>query len=81
MATSEFIMEDRNLALWFTPDAIKDHFEGDDDVETFLEGLSDIELREVGLDALTNDLLYSAFHDILVTAINDAKARTQVVAA
>lgn len=62
---------DEHLRLWFTPDAIRDHFEGDEPDPT--GGLSDNDLRKVGEAALTNDLLYRAFHDSLVYGLEALK--------
>lgn len=59
--------EDEKLALWFTPQAIRDHYEGDSDDPT--KSLSDEELVEVGQQALTDDGLYRAFHSALEWAL------------
>lgn len=56
--------------LTFEPDAIRDHFEADEDDDP-TKGLTDEQLDKIGQAALTDDRLYQAFHAALVTAIND----------
>jgi hypothetical protein len=53
-----------DLRLSFTPDAIRDHFEGDEPDPT--EGMTDEQLTEVGRTALADHGVYRAFHDALV---------------
>jgi hypothetical protein len=53
--------------LSFEPDAIRDHFEVDDDDPT--EGMSDEELEGIGTTALQDDRLYEAFHEALSDAL------------
>lgn len=60
-----------DLRLSFVPKAIREHFECDDDDPT--EGLTDEQLREVGLIALTDDGIYRAFHESLVWALDEVK--------
>lgn len=64
-----------DLRLSFTPDAIREHFEGDEPDPT--EGLTDEQLAEVGRMALTDDGLYRAFHDALTWAIKDDEQEQQ----
>ena len=52
------------LRLSFTPDAIREHFEGGDYAS--VDKMSDEELAQVGATALTDDGLYRAFHEALV---------------
>jgi hypothetical protein len=61
--------DDRGMALWFTPQAIRDHFDACDEDPT--EGLTDEQLVEVGLECLTSDILYSAFHEVLMLSLED----------
>ena len=62
--------DDPNLALWFTPDAIRDHFEdGESSYAELVEAATDEQLRAVGDDALSSDYLYSARHEVLVDAL------------
>lgn len=56
-----FAADDNNLALWFTPDAIREHFE-----EDVVGAASEETLRLAALNALNSDLLYEAFHQALV---------------
>lgn len=58
---------DETLALWFTPQAIREHYEGDADDPT--RGLTDDQLVEVGKQALGDDGLYRAFHSSLEWAL------------
>jgi hypothetical protein len=56
--------EDR-LALWFTPDAIRDHFEG----SVPLDGISDAELVDIAVSVLEGDALYETFDRLLADAL------------
>lgn len=58
---------DASLALWFTPQAIREHYEGDDDDPT--AGMTDDELAKAGHQALLDDGLYRAFHAALEGAL------------
>lgn len=49
--------------LSFEPDAIRDHFEADEDDPT--EGMTDEQLEGIALDALQDDRLYAVFHELL----------------
>jgi len=64
------VVDDEDLRLSFSPFAIREHFEGDDDPT---DGMSDEELREVGWAALTADSLYEVFHRILSEEVAFAK--------
>lgn len=55
---------DPTLALWFTPQSIKDHFNNSDAIEA----LTDEQLVEIGTTALNDNLLYAAFHEALTAA-------------
>lgn len=61
-----------DLRLSFTPDAIREHFEGDDPDPT--EHMTDEELADVGRTALLDDGLYRAFHEALTWALEDNDA-------
>jgi hypothetical protein len=58
-----------DLRLSFTPDAIREHFEGDEPDPT--EGMTDEELADVGRSALCDDILYREFHQALVAVLVD----------
>lgn len=49
--------------LSFEPDAIRDHFEADEDDPTV--SMTDEQLLTVGSDALQDDRLYNVFHELL----------------
>lgn len=53
--------------LSFEPDAIRDHFEADEDDPT--EGMSNDELLAVGQESLQSDRLYETFHELLAEAL------------
>lgn len=55
------------LRLSFTPDAIREHFEGDP-ISDHLDTLTDDALAQIGFDALTDDRLYEVFHQVLTDA-------------
>jgi hypothetical protein len=62
--------EDTSLALWFTPQCIRDHFDGDDDeLSAWVEEATEEQLRMVGSNALSADPLYREFHDLLKTEV------------
>lgn len=58
---------DPQMALWFTPSAIRDHF-GDSDL---VEELPLERLQKIGESAMSDDSLYSTFHDILIAAVEE----------
>lgn len=64
-----------DLRLSFTPDAIREHFEGDEPDPT--EGMTDEQLAEVGRTALTDDMLYDAFHGALVWALDEERGESE----
>jgi hypothetical protein len=65
-------IKNRDLRLYFTPNAIREHFECDEPDPT--AGLTDDQLREVGWLALTDDSLYRTFHECLVWALEESDA-------
>lgn len=57
-------IRDEDLALWFTPQALRDHFDGDDsEVAEAVLNADDDTLRELAQGALSSDILYSVFHE------------------
>lgn len=71
--------DDSYLALWFTPQAIKDHFDGDEGISDFVDSLDDKTLRAIGEDALTQDTLYREFHRLLLDGVLDAANEDKVI--
>lgn len=64
---------DRNLALWFTPGAIRDHFEADDDERgKWVANASDEQLAAIGEACLEHDSIYSEFHDALAHEVDQS---------
>lgn len=54
------------LALYFTPSAIRDHFDGDtSDIAEKVAIATDTQLEELGEWCLTSDTLYREFHRLL----------------
>ena len=63
---------DMALALWFTPDAIRQHFEGDDDeYAKWVESVDDGELASVGYACIGADGLYKEFRELLKAEIKE----------
>jgi hypothetical protein len=64
--------KDKMLALWFTPDAVTQHFDGDNTVlaKAVCEA-SDKQLRQIGEGALGGDFIYREFHEGLRMAAED----------
>lgn len=61
-----------NLALWFTPGCINDHYDGDDgEVGEAVRAATDEQLRAIGEAALCDDGLYNAFHNALEWAARE----------
>lgn len=58
------------LALWFTPQAIREHFDGDDAVD--LEGVSNDALAAAAQDELGGDVLYRDFHHACQRIVGEA---------
>lgn len=67
-------VKDTELALWFTPKAIREHFEDDSEGE-IVTALSDEELTSIGEAALFDDGIYRAFHEALVSALGEWRMR------
>lgn len=61
--------DNNNLALWFTPEAIREHFETDPTDP--LVGLTDSDLVAIGEECLSADMLYELYHNLLVDAVAD----------
>lgn len=57
------------LRLSFTPDAIREHFDSDDEFD--VDSMTDEQLGEVGSIALQDDGLYRAFHEALEWAMKE----------
>lgn len=57
------------LRLYFTPSAIRSHFECDDDDPT--ENLTDDDLAAIGAMAIQDDSLYRVFHEVLSFALDE----------
>lgn len=66
-----------HLCLWFTPEAIREHFAGLEPDRT--QGLTDEQLIEVGQYALDHDALYETFHDVLLDAFRERVTPDQIV--
>lgn len=63
---------DTTLVLSFEPDAIRQHFEGDDDaVAVWVESATDAELKAVGHDCISADTLYREFHRLLDAVVTE----------
>lgn len=55
------------FALWFTPAAIRNHFDSDDDeIGKAVEAADDETLSAVGDMAINGDSIYQEFHETLV---------------
>jgi hypothetical protein len=67
--------DDHSLAVWFTPHAIREHYEGTGN-ESALAGLEDEDLAGAAADALlTNDPLWDMFNDICHDIVTEATRR------
>jgi hypothetical protein len=73
------ILKDKNgrelnsdLALWFDPQSIRDHFDSCD--KNLAEGMTEEELLDVAAECLNSDSLYELFHELLVEAVAAVKA-------
>lgn len=75
---SEPSIPDEFLAVWFTPDAIRDHFDGaeDDDDPRLIWAMSasDEDLREVGNGCVSDDAMWSLFHVLIEENIDAVMA-------
>jgi len=70
--TTTITLREMQLALWLTPQAIRDHFDGgDSDVAEWVAQASDTDLEEVGEECLSGDVLYNAFHDSLMLSVEE----------
>jgi hypothetical protein len=59
------VFRDEPLRLAFSPNAIRQHFAGNE----LVAGLSDEELLEIGWEALEDDETLESFHSVLVRAV------------
>jgi hypothetical protein len=66
---------DMHLALWLTPEAIRDHFAGatDDEAKLVAEA-SDAQLRAVGEWCAARHPLQAAFHEVLLDGVHEKLA-------
>ena len=71
MTTKNEGVVDLNLCVSFEPQAIRDHFEGDDPDPT--EGLTDKQLEDIGWYAIQADSLWGLFHELLQEAFEELK--------
>ena len=71
--------ESHHLAVWFTPDAIREACEGDDEREQKVAALTDEELAEAAEGELSSaDLLWRDFHercDSIVDELYEERAK------
>jgi len=64
------------LRLAVTPDAVRDHFEaGEEPQAALVAAMSDEQLCLVGEVVLCDDRLYRAFHECLMSAVDEVAAR------
>ncbi len=67
--------EQQKRAVWFTPQEIRDHF-ADDPADPTLD-LSDEDLLAVGLDAVGDDRIWTAFHEALIDSVREVRERKE----
>lgn len=66
---------DSSLAVWFTPQAIRSHFETPaTEWHDVVANMSDEELRGIGDSCLSTDYIWEVFHQLLVGCLQDATA-------
>lgn len=65
--------DDHGLAVWFTPDAIKQHFESGDAEDEAIQAMPDELLAEAAHAAMDNDLLWRIVGDMMQDIVEDAK--------
>ena len=71
--TNGWATDDRRLALWFDPQAVRESFEGDDEDPT--AGISDEQLRAAAHEVIAkSDHLWQTFHDICSQIVAQAHA-------
>lgn len=77
--------DDGNLAVWFTPDAIRDAFDlvGDDSEDeevrrrAWVDSATDAQLRGIGEGCISSDALWSLFHELIEYEVDAAMATNQ----
>jgi hypothetical protein len=62
------VIEDYDQAAWFTPDAIRDYYDGSEDNPTLK--LSDEELTAIGQVALQDEYFWDVYGQVLGDAVN-----------
>jgi hypothetical protein len=74
--TPESIRVDPDPAVWYGPQQIRDHFDGDpSDLARWVLGQTDDVLLRVGMDAIQDDAVWEAFHRSLTNAVTDARIK------
>jgi hypothetical protein len=64
---------DEKLVVWYTPAAIREHYDGHPDDPT--RGLSDEQLAEAGQDAIADERTWETFGSVLETALAGSGVR------
>jgi len=64
---------DADLAIWFTPDAVREHEEEKGDEDVTLEGVTDADLREAGKEAPHDELLWKVVYPLLDRVAEEAR--------
>jgi hypothetical protein len=65
---------DNHLAVYFTPGAIRDRYDGepeDDPRRVWAENATDAELREIGESCLNSDSLWKHFRELIDGEIDE----------
>lgn len=68
------------LAMWFTPDAIRDHFQDeDDDRGRWVEQASDQQLAAIGSECVNETVVCDTFRESLRRAVDSAMYETSTL--
>ena len=61
---------DESMAVWYTPQAIREHFDASEgEIEKWVEAASDEELAAVGEEAISCERVWTDFHESLIEAV------------
>jgi hypothetical protein len=65
-------LREDNLAVWFTPSAIVDAFDGEEnELAQWVRGASEAQLASIGEACLSADSLWRLFHELIEMFVRD----------
>jgi hypothetical protein len=75
-ASKDYVARNERLAVWFTPEAIRDHFRGWSDDDTSKEWVNEVDderLEVLAHECLADDALWETFASVVESHVYDSK--------